>query len=87
MSLIRQGFVGMHLWVVAPSDTEQEEVSSFNPVEWADSEPDATSETHALSEPEEDPDGFLVTMRSSSDREAVTVPEATFRGTLSDSCN
>lgn len=65
---------------MAPIDPKPQEVATFDPIEWADSEPDAISEQNASSEPKADKDGVSVSIHSSSDLEAMTTPEATFLG-------
>lgn len=47
-------------------------MASFDPVEWDDSKPIATSDPDALSEPEENQDSVQVSEPSSSNWEAVT---------------
>lgn len=55
-------------------------MASFDRIEWDDSEPESSSEPEAQSEPEADPYDVPISMRSSSDWEAVNTPDATFLG-------
>lgn len=61
-----------------PSDTKQEAVSSFNPKECDDSNPDVASEPDAPLEPEAELHGVPDNMRSSLEWEAVAMPKTTF---------
>ena len=65
---------------MSPINPISEVRTSFDLVEWADSEHEASLEPNALKEPEEDPNGVPISMRFSSDWEAVTTPGATFLG-------
>lgn len=61
-----------------PSDPEPDEVASFNPIEWDNSEHEASSEPDAPSKDEPDADGVPFSVHFSSDWEEVTMLNATF---------
>lgn len=61
-------------------DMEPKEVASFDPVEWANSEPDASSEPDSPSKQEEDLEGVSISVRSSSIWEVMTTHDSTFWG-------
>lgn len=57
-------------------------MSSFNPLEWADYEVEASFELDALSKVEPDRDSISFSVISLSEWEVVTTSDATFLGVL-----
>lgn len=63
---------------MVPSEPGPKAVSSFDPLEFVDSVLEASTDLETRSEPDDELDNVSVSVRSTSDWEAMTTPNSTF---------